>query len=102
MGDSPLCEGAGKWRGGGGGGAGKPQPGRKGGAVRKGRFAGEVPIGGNEVGGAKEGARKEVPGVLQPVKGAAPGFSTYACPRNRLQAGFTPSPQFLAGGRRVL
>lgn len=75
---------------------------RKGGAVRKGRFAGEVPIGGNEVGRAKEGPRKEVTVSPAASKGVAPGFSTYSCPRSRLQAGLTPSPQFLAGGKRVL
>ena len=65
-GTSPLQE-EGKWSG--GGRAGKPQPGRKGGAVGKGRrFVGEILVRGNEVGGAKERPRKEVsrsPGASQ-------------------------------------
>lgn len=95
-GTRPLCGGAGKWRG--GGGAGKPQPGREGGTVGKGRrFVGEVLVRGNAVGRAKEGPIEEVTGSPGASKGAAPGFSTYSCPRNRLQAGLTPSPQFSLG-----
>lgn len=68
------------------------------------RLIGEVLIGGNEGGGAKEGTRGRQLRALEPAKGVNPRLLNLRLaasgPRNRLQAGL--APQLLAGGRRVI
>lgn len=82
----------------GGGGAGKPQMGRKGGAVRKGRFAGQVPIGGNEVGRAKEGPRKEVTGSPAASKGGSPRLLNLLLSKEQAASGAHPFTSILGWG----
>lgn len=68
-------------------------------------FAGEVLVRGNEVGGLRKGLERRWLGALELAKRVGHRLFNLCLinshPRNRLQAGLTPLPQFLAGGRKV-
>lgn len=61
--------------------------------MRKGRFAGKVPIGGNEVGRAKEGPRKEVTG-----KGGSPKLLNLLLSKEQAASGAHPFTSILGWG----